>query len=48
MCRAAQGGQGREEVKIIVVHNIVKHCLWIQIKFITKYSNAIHTIITTR
>jgi len=26
---------------------IVKRCFWIQIKFNTKHSNAMHTIITT-
>jgi hypothetical protein len=29
------------------VARIVKRCFWIQIKFITEDSNAIHTIITT-
>jgi hypothetical protein len=29
-------------------NTIVKQCFWIQIKFITEDSNAIHTIIKTR
>jgi hypothetical protein len=33
---------------LIKVSIIVKQCFWIEIKFITHNSGAIHTIITTR
>jgi hypothetical protein len=39
--------EGRNKLLCLSLGNIVKQCFWIQIKFITADSNAIHTIITT-
>jgi len=35
-------------LKTLAVHQYIKGCFWIKIKFITEYSKAIHTIITAR